>query len=426
MVKYKVAIRPIDRQISDKIISQQSVLIVQRIVKNGNIIDIPHPISSFMLDTSNNVNTQKARAHIICSFLNYIQKEIKEFNENFMQLREKGIYALNFKHAASFLNYQGIEKKNSFETVKYKEKVLIQFYEYLISKELLYDNVILKKEIHTYYNEYAETVILNPFRNGETKVFYPSRKTNKLNKCKDMEVEAWHLLLEVCDLYCSEITLGLYMQIMGGLRSGEIVNLTIKDLDFDEFNEELYLNIEDHQDELFNDRNVNLVSSQVKINRANQVVLNPYGDLVPIYIKHMKLITDIKEKTNSKYKQALFINKQGLPLTGDNYKDRFYKIKKIFLEELSKRSYSTYVELKERRWGTHIGRGIFTNFIIKEKLADLPNGTTSDRYVADLRGDRTTTASNDYIDQYKLVQGVQKRINNIRNDYENKIKNNQL
>lgn len=422
-MKYKVIVRPIHIQKNEKTVTGNAVFIIQRLAINNTMIDIPHPISSYIQSTSNNVNTQKHNADCINQFLNYIQREIDEDNDDFIELPQQGLCGLNLIHAASYLNYIGDELLNSYKTVKARENTLIAFYNYLINSGILNEDV--KFETCVYLDENGKPCkgIVSPFKNPDTYVMYPDKNNyNKINKLKNMDIDIWMMFIETAQKRDPIMAFALYLSFMGGIRRGEIVNLTIDAINADKFKRHLELDICDRQHILFNNRNVNLTSSQVKKPRANQIVLDPFKDLFPLYEQHLKIISEIKARTKSKYKSALFVNDDGLPLTGENYTYRFNKLKEAFLEELQYRSYESYNRLSKTRWGTHIGRGIFTNFVIEQGLCDLPSGQTLERFVANLRGDQSTESAHAYIDNYKIINGIRKNINNLHQRLSTNIK----
>ena len=417
---YKVRIKTIQVPKSEEITDKQVVMIVRNIkLDNKQSIDIPHPITSFIIDTCNSLNTQKKYAYVICGFFKFIINEINNGNDEFLELKDKGLKGLNWNHGSAFLRYSRDILGNKYETLKGKQDAIIALYDYLIELNVLGEDVTLRKTLHINEHGKAKEVSVSPFKSGLNKVHFGQRE--KPDKIKNLESRLQNIFFNICDEVAPDIKLGLYLQFMGGLRAGEVVNLTIDALDIDRENEELYVDIRDRQGYLFEGRNVRLDSSQVKKTRSNQIVLNPNGDLIDIVDEHLKFISEIKEKSNSKYKNALFINKKGEPMTGDNYSDRFYKVKRAFLEKLQEVSYSDYLELKNTKWGTHIGRGIFTNFAVDEGLADSPTGVPMPRVLADLRGDTSSKSAEAYIDERTRIKNVRDKISNLRNEIQNNL-----
>lgn len=413
-MEYKSVIKSIEVPKNESIVTKNVAFIVQRITVDNNVIDIPHPVSAYVQAASNIINTQKFKADKINQFLNFTLREIEEDNDDFIELPQKGLCGLNFIHAAAYLNYSGEELLNAYKTVTSKENIIIDFYLYLINAGILDKDVRL--ETYTYIDDYGKSKIgiVNPFRSPDTYVRYPDKNSrNKKIKRKNMDIDTWMMLIETAQKRDPIMAFPVYSQIMGGLRRGEVVNLITDAIMPGKDNRHMELDIADRQHILFINRNVNLTSSQVKKPRANQIVLDPFKDLFPLYERHLKIINEIKTRTKSPFKTALLVNDDGLPMTGENYRYRFNKLKDAFLEELQYKSYETYTDLYKTRWGTHIGRGIFTNFIIEQGLADGLSEKALERFVADLRGDKNVESAKDYIDIYNITKQLQKNINNL-------------
>lgn len=416
-VTYKVKIKNIERAKNHNKVVERVAMIVREINVNGNVIEIPSPLSIYAIDMADRLNTQRAYANVFCGFLNYIQKQVNDGNSKFDKVKLKGIYALTWEHACSYLKYCKNELHNSRDTVKYKMRFIKNLYKYLIEEGVLDKSVEIKMvSKYNYKLKRYTTSIANPFtKSSKYRVRLPDEVTEySKEKLKDLDERLWLKLLSMCDDICPEIKLGVYMQIMGGLRMGEVVNLTINSLNINKVydNElekeltEITVDIRNRNNELF-DRDVRLDSCQTKKARYNQIILDPLFMLGELYEKHISEINKIKDKTKSKYKNALFVNSKGQPMTGSNYSDRFYKLKKAFLEYLEQYSYADFNLLKnQKKWGTHIGRGIYTNFIIHNDLATLPNGEVSSRLLADLRGDSSEDSARDYIEKGTIIKNI--------------------
>lgn len=417
---YKTKIKTVQAPKADGVEDKQVAMIVRVVgLDEKTTIEVPHPLTSFILSLSDSLNTQKKAGYTVCSFLNYINQEIENGNDEFIDLKNTGLNGLDWNHGYEFLTYSKEALGNKRDTLRSKADTLVLLYDYLIDNKVLSEDVTLTKTIVINDSGKAKEVPISPFKSGRYKFYFGQKE--KPNKIKDLDSRLWNIFFETCEEIAPQLKLGAYLQFMGGLRAGEIVNLTIDALDIDYDNEEVYLDVRDRQGELFKDRGVRTDASQVKKRRLNQIVFNPYGDLIPILNNHLKLINDEKIRTKSPYENALFVNRDGNPMTGDNYSERFYKIKKAFLEKVKLVSYSEYKELSNTKWGTHIGRGIFTNFVINEGLADSPTGTPLPRVLADLRGDTSSTASEAYIESRTTVKNTREKINNLRNSLKNNI-----
>ena len=64
-------------------------------------------------------------------------------------------------------------------------------------------------------------------------------------------------------------------------------------------------------------------------------------------------------------------------------------------------------------WSTHIGRHVFTNFIIKTGLANNSMGVPDAKIVASLRGDRNLSSALAYIDRIAMVEAIDENLQNL-------------
>lgn len=408
---------------TSEIVPVEVVLITRRVRVGENFIDIPHPLSSYINDNFNSLNTKKQYGKVVCSFLNFILKRLDEQNDKFDDLKKNGLGGLSFYHGAEFLVYSIEVLENSRNTVLMKEKILIHLFQYLISNKILNQNLEIEYVNRVDARGKIFRKYINPFQNAGIKIFYPSKIYSKVAKRKDMDEDLWRLFLDLAKIHTPDIVLGIYFQMMGGLRQGEVVNLT---LDAIHFNDDSFtLDVTDRQDELFKDRDIDLSSCQVKVPRKNQIVLDPYGGLMPLYEFHLKQLTKIKASNKKANQKALFLSNKGVVITGEMYKERFLVVKKIFLDTLKETSYVLYKDYSDTRWGSHIGRGIFTNYLIRSGLINTPDGKPSTRILAKLRGDRSEASAQSYIDEYTLNKVISHKVNNLKNELEIKLGGNE-
>ena len=223
-----------------------------------------------------------------------------------------------------------------------------------------------------------------------------------------MKRATWELFLEYARENYPDIALGVAMQFMGGLRLGEVVNLTIDAVEVNRDKDKLFLDINDRQ--LFLFKSLKSKKSQVKFARENQVVFNWNQELFNTWDEHMKYLSKLKKRTNIK---ALFVNKKGNPMTGDVYEERFKKLKSDFIEFLENSKPVESKTLKKYAWSTHIGRHVFTNFIIKTGLANNSMGVPDAKIVASLRGDRNLSSALAYIDRIAMVEAIDENLQNL-------------
>lgn len=389
--------------------NQDVIIIANRLeISPGNYIELPHPITEFIYKTCNDVfNTAKKKADITVQFLNYINGQIDSNNPDFKTLRYKGIYGLTWVHAAGYLNYCNEELDNSLNTVHIKENLIKELYAYLDRCGILDNETI--NYVETVKRDVVITLVNAPFNHPNTYVKYPPRDADKTPKLKDLSIKHWRKFLEYCLKYQPSIAFGVYLQMMGGLRNGEVVNLDINSLTYDEEFNDLKVHIKDRQHLLFKGRSINPQNNEVKKPRYNQIVLNPFGDLSTFLTKHMLLRKSILD-ANKTDTPALFVNRDGKAMTADSYKYRFNEVKKIFLAYLKNINDPKYNDYSTFKWSTHIGRGIFTNFVISQGLCTI-GGVFNPRLLADLRGDKSTTSAKDYIDTYNLVRAIESSTN---------------
>ena len=213
-------------------ITKNIVLIIQFDTVNNTWI--PSSLSEivYVQYCKNSINTILSKSRTICNFLNYINKQILiAESQEFLNLKERGLYGINLIHASKYLTYLNNFECNSYKTVHGKERTLLEFYDYLINKGLLDKSVYLN---HYQSNKTVNgisikvDIIESPFNTPPFSVIYPMRnKKNTKKTLKNLNQAEWELLLELAENEYPEIVLGIAFQIMGGLRCGEIVNLLI-------------------------------------------------------------------------------------------------------------------------------------------------------------------------------------------------------
>lgn len=436
MIIYKVKEQVINDISGWKPKDRYAVLIVESDEANP-LVWKPSPLTEFLevYMSEKAVNTKIHYGYVICDFLNYLKLQIElGEDECFDILQEEGIYGLNFIHASKYLTYIGTRKTkvnkqgeeelvvNNYSTVKRKENILISFYTFLNKKKILTNkDAIVEHKVVPIKNRGNVTskgkrVSISPFKDSlEYKVFYPpTNPTNsygesiKAIKLADMKRATWELFLEYARENYPDIALGVAMQFMGGLRLGEVVNLTIDAVEVNRDKDKLFLDINDRQ--LFLFKSLKSKKSQVKFARENQVVFNWNQELFNIWDEHMKYLSKLKKRTNIK---ALFVNKKGNPMTGDVYEERFKKLKSDFIEFLENSKPVESKTLKKYAWSTHIGRHVFTNFIIKTGLANNSMGVPDAKIVASLRGDRNLSSALAYIDSIAMVEAIDENLQNL-------------
>lgn len=390
-------------------ISEKKVALIMEVVKLpcGSKAEVPHPINQVIYNKYYNksINSAINEASTICEFLNYIHKlALESENELFIELKHQGIFGLNFHHAASFLNYSIGEKGNLYDTVKQKERRILNFYKSLIELNLL------DKETSSYLREIKnknvtfKKTIVSPFDEINYQVRWPSKDNYKTPKLVNLEEHLYQLLIEISEKHTPSITFGVVLQIMGGLRKGEVVNLRLKDLKLERNHNAINAKVKDRH-ELFEGRDLDLTKNCVKKTRQ-QVVFNFDGSLIDHYKNHINIRCAQLESKN-KICEALLIDNNGQPMSGEAYEYQFEKLKSKFLSLIENNDYPTYLGLKDAKWSTHICRGIFTNVCIDKGYAK------NIRDLANLRGDRSDESSKVYWDAKKLHQNVSEILNRL-------------
>lgn len=387
------------------------------------------------------VNTQKSYAYVICDFLNYLLQQVELGDEEiFENLKSEGLCGVNFMHGAKFLDYLGndkvkvgkdgkalldkdgkvVENLNNYETVLRKQNELIYFYDFLYKKGVTSKDMQVEFEVHEKKTSEAfrrkgakdrgRKVIVNPFDDCGVDIEYPSNNGEKIPKLKDMKEADWELLLEVAEDVTPDIALGVAMQCMGGIRVGEVVNLTTLSYKVDKSKDKLLLSIKDRQNELFTTRGIRTDKSQVKKEREEQPVFDFNKRL-------FKMLDDHLEHRNGRSNVntlALFVDGNGNAMTGEVYQRRFAVLKECFLQKLEERRPALAKEYREAfRWGSHIGRHIYTNYLLKKGLCNDSLGTPDARILANLRGDDYIWSSQEYIDNIAVQESIQEKLEQL-------------
>lgn len=149
-------------------------------------------------------------------------------------MKIKNLTELTISHGSAYLNWLGTNKVSK-DTVKDAERTLVHFYTWGINK-LLFLKVSLidfKQE----KNEYNTLYYKSPFT-----VVYPKKKIKEIEHI--LPFEYIPLFLEIASTHTPRIALGIYLQIFGGLRVSEVVNLKRTQISKSITNKELILKIE--------------------------------------------------------------------------------------------------------------------------------------------------------------------------------------
>ncbi|MGM9988041.1 MAG: site-specific integrase [Bacillaceae bacterium] len=395
----------IEEFIDNKVVKKRVVNI--GVYNKINKVVIPHPLTDFILRRyeyqGNSINTVKAPAYVLCRFLNYIIDRISAEDEDFIQLVHEGISGLKLIHGSRYITYltnTGLKRS----TVFYYENYIKEFYLFLKEQSLLNEDI----NFNLYQDQKGNWLKHSLFKSSSLGTKYPSRthNNNKNMKLKDFGPNRNKLVIEFLEEakeVAPEIAFALCLQFFGGLRRGEVVNITRADLDV-KFRKSLSVQIKDNRSTLFSHLKDTSAENPKRLNYleahlAKQMILD--SDLLwDYYETHMKDL-DIKLKSSFlKNPMILFYDKNGMAMSGRVYEKRFKKVKKSFLNKLAKSigREDDYLFLKDSYWSTHIGRGIFTSFLLDMDLSVLQ--------IAIARGDTSIESVLDYIDAKTTIHHI--------------------
>ncbi|WP_394548148.1 site-specific integrase [Priestia aryabhattai] len=385
------------------------VIIIGVLDKDSNII-YPHPLTNFIKSMyeyqGKSINSQIIPAQVVCKFLNFIIDKLKAEDVEFLSLIEEGINGLKRLHASRYITTLSLEGKD-YRTVSHHEKYLNKFYIYL--KEM---NIIDEEFEYQLSKGKGNKIPNSIFRHPSLSTRYPSKQTSEVRaaKLKDFGKNSANLtahFINIARNVAPEISLGLCFQFYGGLRRGEVVNVTRSDLII-HYRESMEVQIKDNRRLLFprltntnfeNPKRLNYLD----INLAKQTILD--NDLVwDVYDEHLKTLDILIKKGKCTVNSALFIDKDGKPMSGKVYERRFKKVKKAFLDSLVE--YNDFSILNKTIWNTHIGRGVFTNLLINMGL------TVTQLAIA--RGDRNINSALKYIDETFTNIQIQEAIDEFK------------
>lgn len=413
LTNYRFVVKeiPIKETIRDITVTNRIIAIGVQDKHTG--ITIPHPLTDFIrikyAYMGKSLNSQTIPAYIVCRFLNFIYNEIKGGNDIFLSLQSEGIRGLTLSHGSKYISHLtlcGLKRS----TVLQHEGILTKFYLYLQELDLIDQHFEVKSRTDANGNPIIESL----FRHASLQTRFPSKETIKKRtaKLKDFGVNRYPLtahFIQVARKVAPDIAFGVCLQFYGGLRKGEVVNITRGDI-FASTRESLSVQIQDNRNKLFshlkdtkNEYPKRL--NYLKTHLTRQSVLD--NDLVwEVYEEHRKML-EIKQK-EIKNPFAFFINKDGNAMSGKVYEKRFKKIKKHFLKSLlAAERYDDYRLFSDSYWGTHIGRGIFTNF-----LMDMGLSVTQ---IAIGRGDRSIHSAMDYVDEKLTIESIKEAMDEIKN-----------
>lgn len=385
----------------------------------------PHPISHFLFKnyhrSSGSVNTELTVAQIIVPFLNFVLDKVNHELTEYTEI--SGLRDLRECHANAYLQYCVDEKSNKKKTLEIKENIISKFYKYLWDEKILKNkprfnlvSIRSRKEIRKVYKldfTYKKTDETLLRERVKRKDLVPQNHESNENRVF-IRLEYIREVLYVAKHETPDIAFGVALQIFGGLRKGEVVNLTrtaLKSQNGQEYGlEGLVLLIRDRQNDLFTRFN-DVSTMQVKNPRDQSCLIDPI--LNYLYKHHIEVV--LKKVKKPRHPNALFYDSEGNPMSADTYDKRFLKLKNSYLGMLlgTPGRYQDYLDFSQTKWRSHIGRGVFTNMCLDVGF--------NEKQTAVLRGDRSTQSMESYFDIITATFNIRKALNLLSPDKLDKI-----
>lgn len=371
----------------------------------------PSPITNYIRNKyrrkTKSLSSQRNAAYELIKFLNYVRDQIKQGHEDFITLRYDGVFGLKLIHGSHYITHMSIKTKNKELSSNYvyrMEGYLINFYKWLTENQIISEPINFEVE--------------SPFNSLNLETIYPGREENVSSRLVDFGENRYDLVLKFIKIAQNEspdIALGICFQLFGGLRLGEVVNLTKNSIQTpyywneNDFGEKKFiLQIRDRTIQLFPQKK-NTAHEQVKKPRDQALLVNPV--LSKIYKEHKLFLKRMENRNKVKNKDALFVcTRTGNAISGSSYQNKFKKIQKSFLNQLSQEGrVQDYLFLTDKEWSTHICRGIFTNFLLQIN-ASIPE-------IAIARGDKSITSMMKYVEEKNALELTKEALNNIQKAY---------
>lgn len=333
-------------------------------------ISLPTPFTAFLLEYQNRkVSTVSMVASLIVRFLNYIFFE--------MDFAIISIAEMTFQNGIDFLSVLPCQSGGKKQYAEY----LTKFY-YFCKYHEMAEIKDFKERNSSTYKTYTENI----FR-GRYKV----EAKKKVDAIHEIDMAYLPMFFDTAKDVAPDIYLGLFFQFAGGLRASEVVSVEYSSIRIikESGNMALALKLEDK--DLRPDLSSAFIS-KVKRNRI-QTVLPIFGNkMEKAYEIHIKLYR--KENVS-----AVFIDKNGNPMTVNTYWKRFNRVRREFIKRLYEcpnmetQMYAIFLE--SYKWSTHIGRGTYSN-IIAQNANNIGE-------IAVMRGDSSLSSSLPYLNDNRSV-----------------------
>ncbi len=349
-----------------------STVIVLKYNISGYVFSKIHPVSEFLMQWSSfEPNTMKIKAVYLSSFLNYIVFQRSN------GIKINSLYDLKLKHASEYLNEYG--KKVSRDTVKTCEEVLKQFYYFMSKRGFL-----------KHYGTDSFKVIDR--KNGPPQIDIDLEDVNYPNKehrdlLRELPLAQIIPFIEAAINFTPRIALGVYFQFFGGLRVGEIINISRASVERKGISGINGLNIRLKRRNFRTDLKDTNSGGGVKKPRTQFIFPDRDGLIVTILKCHLEKYW-AKDGSN-----ALFVDKKGNAMSDSTYRRYFNKLRNMYIDMLISDKNAAVrnegLRMQSMSWSTHMGRGVFSNMVAE--------ATGNIAMLAKLRGDENYLSALTYL-----------------------------
>jgi len=334
-------------------------------------LSLPTPFSAFLLEYQNRkTSTVAMAASLIVRFLNYLFFE--------MEHPITSIGKLTFQQGKDFLSSLPVQPGGKTQYAEY----LTKFYHFCKQQGMAEIADLQEKSFPT-YQKYTANIFKGKYR---------SEPRNTVDAIHEIDTAYLPMFFDTAKDVAPDIYLGLFFQFAGGLRASEIVSVEYSNIGFIKEGGTFALTLKLEDKDLRPELSSAFIS-KVKRNRT-QTVLPIFGDrLEKAYQAHINCYR--KENIS-----ALFIDKNGNPMTVNTYWKRFRRIKREFIKRLYEcqnmeaQMYALFLE--SYKWSTHIGRGTYSN-IIAQNANNIGE-------IAVMRGDSSLSSSLPYLNDNRSVE----------------------
>lgn len=286
---------------------------------------------------------------VIVSFLNYV------FFDNYDKYCIKDIREIKFEHGNDYIRDLnegkiGRKKKTKDSIIKVENK-LTKFY-YFLSKEISNLKYIKKGDFEfvniKIKNSAKEKLVLK----SKFLVFYNDTTPSK--RIKSISNFLFSEIIKTCEIYYPELVLAICLQAFGGLRKGEVCNVSKDKVNFYKIGKGFgWFTIDLRKKTLLRDDLINVGNiKKPRIQPIHPVFLKVFKE---VYENHLELISKSKNKYG-----AFFLTKHDKAMTEGSYNQKFKRIIKLTIQRLSDSSYIN--KESEKNSENHFGLNVITNY----------------------------------------------------------------